>query len=181
MTPLFTQRLIYSAILIACVHILFHLLKLSARKTQKKFGIRRSRYLAIRRIITMASTGLTLALLLLLWDISFKNIWIALSSILAVTAIAFFAIWSLVGNILAGILLYFTSPFKIDDYIEIMPDGIEGSVMAINTFYTVLYDEEENRINVPNSLFFQKYIRVKKKPLERPKAPLKEKEKDERT
>ena len=36
------------------------------------------------------------------------------------------------------------------------------TVLAINTFYTVLQDADNNYINIPNSLFFQKYIRVVK-------------------
>jgi small-conductance mechanosensitive channel len=87
-----------------------------------------------------------------------------MAGILAMVAVAFFAVWSLVGNILAGIILYFTTPFKINDNIEILPDGIKGKVLAINTFYTVLLDEDNSYINVPNSLCFQKYIRnIKKK------------------
>ncbi|WP_372807135.1 mechanosensitive ion channel domain-containing protein [Pontiella sp.] len=35
---------------------------------------------------------------------------------------------------LAGILLFFTTPFRIEDVIEVMPDGIKGQVLAINTF-----------------------------------------------
>lgn len=162
MDPLPIEKIIYSVIVILLVNGLFSLLKLSARKTQQKFGIRKSRYFAIRRMITIASILLTAGLLLLIWQISLRNVWASLTGILAVTAIAFFAIWSLVGNILAGIILYFTSPFKIEDNIEVMPDEIRGTVLAINTFYSVLLDENGGYISVPNSLFFQKYIRVKR-------------------
>ena len=168
MDAILLKKLMYSVIVVLIVNALFTLLKLSARKTQQKFGIRKSRYFAIRRLMTMASILLMAALLLLVWDISLHNVWVALSGILAVTAIAFFAIWSLVGNILAGIILYFTSPFKIEDDIEVMPDEICGIVLAINTFYTVLLDKDGGYINIPNSLFFQKYIRVKRNRGNRP-------------
>ena len=82
-----------------------------------------------------------------------------MTGILALIAVAFFAVWSLVGNILAGMIIYFTTPFKINDLIEVMPDGIKGKVLTINTFFTVLIDEDDNYINIPNSLFFQKYVR----------------------
>ena len=162
MDTILIKKLIFSVIVVLAVNALFSLLKLSARKTQKKFGIRKSRYFAIRRMMTMTSMLLTIILLLLVWKISLHNVWVSLSGILAITAIAFFAIWSLVGNILAGIILYFTSPFKIEDDIEVMPDNICGIVLAINTFYTILLDENGGYINIPNSLFFQKYIRVKR-------------------
>ncbi|MBC8206756.1 MAG: mechanosensitive ion channel [Kiritimatiellales bacterium] len=168
MDTVLIKKLIFSAAVFLAVNALFYLLKLSARKTQQKFGIRKSRYFAIRRIMTIASMLMTTVLLLLVWEISLHNVWVSLSGILAVTAIAFFAIWSLVGNILAGIILYFTSPFKIEDVIEVMPDEICGTVLAINTFYTVLLDEDGGYINIPNSLFFQKYIRVKRDRKHRP-------------
>jgi small-conductance mechanosensitive channel len=168
MDPILIRRLISSAAVILAVNILFSLLKLSARKTQQKLGIRKSRYFAIRRMMTLASIVLTAGLLLLVWEISLHSVWVSLTGILAVTAIAFFAIWSLVGNILAGVILYFTSPFKIEDTIEVMPDEICGTVLAINTFYTVLLDEDGGYINIPNSLFFQKYIRVKRSRKARP-------------
>ena len=78
-------------------------------------------------------------------------------------AVGFIAVWSILSNILAGIMIYFTSPFKVKDCIEIAPDGICGQVLAINTIYTLLIDEEGAYISVPNSLFFQKYIKKLKK------------------
>jgi small-conductance mechanosensitive channel len=79
-------------------------------------------------------------------------------------AVAFFAVWSLVGNILAGIIIFFTEPFKINDQIEILPENIKGKVIAINTFFTLLHDEEHNIINIPNSMIFQKFVKkIKRK------------------
>jgi len=161
MEDLILFKLIQTMLVLFGVILLFNLLKASARQTQKKFGIRRSRYLAVRRLLRTSSMLLGGVLLLVVWDVNLKNIWIHLTGILAVTAIAFFAVWSLVGNLLAGILLYFTSPFKLDDEIEVMPDEIAGTVLAINTFYTVLQNENGDFISIPNSLFFQKYIRVR--------------------
>ncbi|MBI9020132.1 MAG: mechanosensitive ion channel family protein [Verrucomicrobia bacterium] len=156
------QKTIASAAVIAIIYLIFHLLKFYAKQTQKKFGIRKSRYFATRRLLTTLSMILSLLALFLIWNVSLKNVWISATGILAMIAVAFFAVWSLIGNILAGIILYFTSPFKIEDTIEVMPDNIRGTVMAINTFYTVLLTEEMNYINVPNSMFFQKYIQVLK-------------------
>ena len=163
MNELTNPQLIYSAIFLVCTAILFNILKHVAKKTQTRLQIRKSRYFAIRRMLAIASIVVAIGGLIFIWGVSLRNVWITVSSALAVVAIAFFAIWSLVGNILAGMILYFTSPFKIEDTIEIMPDEIRGTVLAINTFYTVLLDTDDNYINVPNSMFFQKYIQVKKK------------------
>lgn len=172
MNNIIVVKLIYSAVLIFLIALLFQAIKRYAKKTQHRLGIRKSRYFAIRRMLNITSLLLSIAGILLVWDVSLTHVWISLTSVLAVIAVAFFAVWSLVGNILAGVILYFTSPFKIDDSIEIMPDGIRGSVLAINTFYTVLLDEDKNYINVPNSLFFQKYIQVKRSLGKQPQAEI---------
>ena len=161
MTSDVVMQLVYSGIFLVVVYLLFHLLARSARKTQEKLGIRRSRYFSMRRLLFLAAILTSVGGLIFIWGLTLKNVWVAVSSVLAVVAIAFFAVWSLVGNILAGIILYFTSPFKIDDEIEVSPDPVRGQVMAINTFYTVLLDADKNHVNIPNSMFFQKYIRVK--------------------
>ncbi len=162
MDPFTVQRLVYSLVAVAGVHLLFHLLKRYARRTQYKFGIRKSRYFAIKRLLTMASLLLSLVILMLIGNLDLKHMWVSATSILALIAVALVAVWSLVGNILAGVIIYFTSPFKIEDTIEIMPDEIRGTVLAVNTFYTVLLTEDRNYINVPNTLLFQKYLKVVK-------------------
>jgi small-conductance mechanosensitive channel len=161
------NKLIYSIATVLIIHLLSGLAKRAAKRTQNKLSIKKSRYFAIRRSITIAAMFFSLIALILIWQVDVKQAWISLTGVLALVAVAFFAVWSLVGNILAGVIIYFTSPFKIDDVIELMPDSIRGTVLAINTFYTVLQDEEMNYINIPNSLFFQKYIKV----LRRPKKP----------
>lgn len=154
------ERLAYSGAIVMVIHLSFHLLKRYAKATQNKFGMRKSRYFAVKRLLSAASVLVSLAALILIWNVNLNHLWVSLTGVLTLTAIAFFAIWSLVGNILAGFILFFTSPFKIEDIIEVMPDEIRGTVLAINTFYTVLVDEDQNYINIPNSMFFQKYIRV---------------------
>lgn len=168
MDILLIQKIVYSAVTLVAIHLLFHLLKRCARRTQYKFGIRKSRYFAIKRLLTMASLLLSLVVLLLIWNVDLKHVWVSATSILALIAVAFVAVWSLVGNILAGVIIYFTSPFKIEDTIEVMPDEIRGTVLAINTFYTVLLTEDRSYINVPNTLLFQKYIKVIKNPASAP-------------
>jgi len=159
------EKLIYSGLVILVINLIFHFLKYYARKTQRKFGIRKSRYFATRRLLNAAALVLSVLALVFIWELSLRNIWVSATGILAMIAIAFFAIWSLIGNILAGLIIYFTSPFKLEDEIELSPDEVRGTVLAINTFYTVLIDEDGNYVNIPNSLFFQKYIRViRKKP-----------------
>lgn len=151
-----------SAIALLVIYLIVSVLKRYTKTTQEKFGIRKSRYFAIKRVISMTALVLSAIALLLIWNVSLNNLWISFTGILTLTAVAFFAVWSLAGNILAGLLIYFTSPFKIEDFIEIMPDEISGTVLAINTFYTVLLSTDNSYINVPNAMLFQRYIKVRK-------------------
>ncbi|MFC1551438.1 mechanosensitive ion channel domain-containing protein [Candidatus Latescibacterota bacterium] len=153
------QKLIISTVIFIFIILFFQITKLYAKRTQKKKKLIISRYYALKRIIQIFSGFLLFVSLALIWGINIERAWLSLTGFIAMIAVAFFAVWSLIGNILAGVLLFFTSPFKTEDIIEIMPDGIKGKVLVINLFYTLLEDEENNLINVPNSLFFQKYIK----------------------
>ncbi|MBA3051924.1 MAG: mechanosensitive ion channel family protein [Candidatus Omnitrophota bacterium] len=148
------------------VFFISNFFKAKARKTRDEFNLDESRYFLIKRIISMFSYIIIASILIFIWGISLKNIWITLSSIAAMVAIAFVAVWSLLGNILAGLILYFTTPFKINDHIELSPDNISGKVIAINAFYTVLLGSDKAYICIPNTFFFQKYIKnYKNKPI----------------
>lgn len=160
MNPVELNKLLYTAVILIAIQLLSHLFKRFAKRTQQRFNIRQSRYFAIKRLLTLSSLFISGLVLLLIWDVNLKHVWVSLTGLLALIAVAFFAVWSLVGNILAGVILYFTAPFKIDDTIMVLPDEVGGTVLAINTFYTVLIDENKNYINIPNSLFFQKFVKV---------------------
>jgi len=152
------QKLIISIVILFITVVSFQIFKFYARKTQKKLKLEITRYFALKRIMIFVFTGSFLALLILVWGINLRNLWISITGVMAMIAVAFVAIWSLIANILAGLIIFFASPFKVNDSIELKPDGVEGRVLAINTFYTLLIDDEGNHINVPNSQFFQKFI-----------------------
>ncbi len=153
-------KIIYTAISLVSMILITQILLRQAKLTQQKLKIQKSRYFMLRKVIRVFAVIILAILLIVIWGLDMKNLWVTLTSILGLIAIAFFAIWSLIGNILAGMIIFFTSPFKVNDTIEVLPDGIKGKVLAINAFYTLLGDEKGNYINVPNSLFFQKYIKL---------------------
>ena len=159
MTPDMIIKLAVSTGLLILTLVILQIFKVYARKTQRKLKLSHNRYFVIKRILTLSSFIIYGFVLLIIWGINIKSAWVSLTGILAMIAIAFFAVWSLIGNILAGFILFFTSPFKIGDTIEIMPDNVQGNVAAINMFYTMLIDDNGNTLNIPNSLFFQKYIK----------------------
>ena len=54
------------------------------------------------------------------------------------------------GNIMSGLFLIIKKPFKINDTIEIQ--GNRGKVVELNLHDTVIEDEEQNKIIIPNTL-----------------------------
>mgnify|MGYP000890007788 CR=1 FL=1 len=80
----------------------------------------------------------------------------------------FFAAWSVLSNIFCSFLIFTTKPFRLHDQIEVIdsPDkpGIRGRVVDINLIYTTLQDSNPASQNcllkVPNSLFFQRMMRL---------------------
>ncbi len=69
-----------------------------------------------------------------------------------------FASQKILGNFFSGIILILKSPYKIDDVIVIQ--GTKGTVIEVNLYDTILEDESQNKIIVPNSLIAGTIINV---------------------
>lgn len=164
-----TLKIIASIIAIFLMFVSGSIVKYYTLKIKNRYDLSPERYYTTRHKINLCLNFLLIIALIFIWSINIKELWVAISSVIALIALAFFAVWSIIVNILAGILLFFTNPFKIGDIIEIHPDGVKGKVLAINTFFALLEEEKNdgtiNHISIPNSLFFQKYIKkIKKNP-----------------
>jgi small conductance mechanosensitive channel len=58
------------------------------------------------------------------------------------------AMQGVLGNLICGLLIIFTKPFRIGEYIEII--GCYGQVNAIELFSTVLLHPDRSRVIIPN-------------------------------
>ena len=52
------------------------------------------------------------------------------------------------GNVVAGLMIIFTKPYRVGDFVEIA--GVEGQVDTISVFNTVLAHPDRSRVVVPN-------------------------------
>jgi small conductance mechanosensitive channel len=52
------------------------------------------------------------------------------------------------GNVVAGLMIIFTKPYRVGDFVEIA--GVEGQVDTISIFNTVLVHADQSRVVVPN-------------------------------
>lgn len=146
--------------------LLLPLSKLITRKVVKKYGLMtlksETRILHVIRVIYLLINFTCILLLTLIWGVDPKNMLLAVSSIFAVIGVAMFAQWSMLSNITAGIIIFFTTPFRIGDEIHILDKDLPliATIESILTFYTYLRTKEGELIIVPNSLFLQKMVSV---------------------
>ena len=124
-----------------------------------RYRMSHKRNLVMHKTKSVLLHGAALVAIVLMWGVSIENVWVSIAGILGLVAIGFFAVWSILSNIFAGIVLFFNRPFKIEDTIELLPDGIRGRVKDINGFFVLLEDEDGNTINIPNNLVFQKIMK----------------------
>lgn len=108
----------------------------------------------------------------LLWalerlGVSGTVLWTAFTGFATVAAVAFFAVWSVLSNLFCALLIYVTRAFRIGDVVELLEPGekpiVKGRVLDINLVYTTLQEtgsaEGGTRLQLPNSLFFQRALR----------------------
>lgn len=122
------------------------------------------RMLQMRRVIFIILNITFIFIIAIIWGVDPKNLLIGLSSIFAIIGVAFFAQWSILSNITAGIIMFFTAPYRIGDHIRIIDKDIpiDAVIENIHTFYTHIRTDENELIVLPNNLFLQKIVSVKK-------------------
>ncbi len=79
------------------------------------------------------------------------------------TLIAGFASQQALSNIVGGIFILIFKPFRVNDYIEFQ--GKSGRVLEVNLHDTIILDDTQNRIIIPNTLLSNGIItNIKKQP-----------------
>jgi len=123
---------------------------------------------------------LSILMFIFIWGVDFKNLGLVMSSVFAVIGVALFAQWSILSNITSGIIMFFTFPYKIGDYVVIHDKEFdyEGIIEDIKAFQIILRNKHNNIIAYPNSMLLQKGVTVIK-PEELPEYLAEEKELDD--
>lgn len=129
-------------------------------KFAKKSNFSEARYNLVKRYIDYLIWLLAVIILISIWGIKREQLLLFLSSVLTVIGVAFFAQWSILSNVTAGIIVFFSFPFRIGDRIKIMDKDypIEAEITDIKSFYTLLKTIEGEEILLPNNLLLQKGI-----------------------
>ncbi|MDK9736426.1 mechanosensitive ion channel family protein [Vibrio sp. D404a] len=118
-----------------------------------------TRSMFIIRCFNICSFVLLFASYLIVSGIGYGNFTIFISSLVTVFGVAFIAQWSILSNITASFLIFFVFPYRIGDSIVVADgDGIEGKILEIKMFHTLIRHSSGNLIAYPNSLLLQKSV-----------------------
>lgn len=141
-------------------------IKFFSRKLIRKYAILNkkieTRTNQVIRVFSIFINLLLFIIIIVIWGVDPHNLLVAVSSVFAVIGVALFAQWSILSNVSAGIIIFFTSPFRIGDHIRVLDHELpfDAHVEDIMSFHTLLRNREGEIISYPNSLFFQKGVTI---------------------
>jgi small-conductance mechanosensitive channel len=148
------------------VLFLYFILRVSSKKLVRKYAtlneVLEHRSNLVIKYIYLLLGILAFISIVIIWGVKKDQIFLFISSVFAVAGVASFAQWSILSNITAGIILFFSYPFKIGDRIKIHDKDfpIESEIVDIKAFYVVLKSSDGELITYPNNLIMQKGVSV---------------------
>lgn len=163
---------LHEEILTVIVLCLFFLLKFFAAEIIKKSAKLNDsldhRTNLVKKYVNILLGLLAIFSIIIIWGVKREQIFLFISSVFAVVGVASFAQWSILSNIMAGIILFFSYPFKIGDKIKILDKDypLEGEIDDIKAFYIILKTRDNEQITYPNNLLMQKGILIIKSDFE---------------
>ncbi|MEP3371656.1 MAG: mechanosensitive ion channel domain-containing protein [Maribacter dokdonensis] len=161
------NELIYSLIVLLVILILKFLFTTAVRKVSKISDFNPVRTNLIIKFINIALTIIAVVALTFVWSVNYQDLGVMLSSVFAVIGVALFAQWSILSNITAGVIIFFSFPFKIGNTIRILdkelldPDNADLDkfvIEDIRAFHLHLRRSNGEILTYPNNLVLQKGV-----------------------
>jgi len=160
------QSVIISTIVTLVIFFVIRLLtKAIVRKIGRNNGVNEARIRLIGRYVTITLLLVFILIEAYIFGVKFKDLIFIFSSVFAIMGIALFAIWSILSNVTAGIIMFFSFPYKVGDKIKIHDKDypIEAIIEDIRAFQLLLRLDNSNLITYPNNLMLQKAVTLIKK------------------
>jgi small-conductance mechanosensitive channel len=161
------SQLLSSVIILVLVLIFKVTFSAAARKVGKLGDFNPVRTNLIVKYISIALTLTAFAAFTLVWGVNYKDLGVLLSSIFAVIGVALFAQWSILSNITAGVIIFFSFPFKIGNTIRILdkelfstetPEQDTFVIEDIRAFHLHLRKINGEILTYPNNMVLQKGV-----------------------
>jgi small-conductance mechanosensitive channel len=94
-----------------------------------------------------------------------QDVGVLVGSSLAFLGVALFAQWSLLSNATASVIVFFFFPYRAGNWVEIIDgdDTVSGKIREITLFHVIMIGEDGAIITYPNSLVFQKAVKITRK------------------
>jgi len=130
------------------------------RLTKAHFDLAR-RKLTLK-VLNFICVIVLLVLLAGIWGMKREQVVTYMASVLTILGIGFFAQWSLLSNITSGLILFFTHPVKLGDYVCIMDKDWQtiGQIEDITFFFLHIRDRNNHVFTISNTEVIQKMIRI---------------------
>lgn len=164
----FIEKYIHEEVITIVVIALYIGLKYLLERLVKRYAtvseIIEHRTNLVIKYINILLTSLATLVLFIVWGVKAEHLFVTLSSVFAVIGVALFAQWSILSNITAGIVLFFSYPFKIGDFVRIHDKDfpVEGEIVDIKSFYVHIQTLESETVVYPNNVVLQKGVSVLK-------------------
>lgn len=154
------QEIFLTAITVVILLILKFVVTKTVRRIGKISDLNQARTRLIIKYVSIAISAMGIGALVFIWGVNFKEIGLLFSSIFAVIGVALFASWSILSNVTAGIILFFSFPFKIGDRIRILDSDFpeETDILDIKAFHLYLRKDNGELVTYPNNLLLQKGV-----------------------
>jgi len=161
------NELIYSLIILIVIIVIKFLFTTAVKKVSKISDFNPVRTNLIIKFINIALTIIAVVALTLVWSVNYQDLGVMLSSVFAVIGVALFAQWSILSNITAGVILFFSFPFKIGNTIRILDKELldpnnsdldQFVIEDIRAFHLHLRRSNGEILTYPNNLVLQKGV-----------------------
>ncbi|MDF4203228.1 mechanosensitive ion channel [Maribacter sp. SA7] len=161
------NELIYSLITLIVILVLKFLFTTAVRKVSKISDFNPVRTNLIIKFVNIALSVIAIVALTLVWSVNYQDLGVMLSSVFAVIGVALFAQWSILSNITAGVIIFFSFPFKIGNTIRILdkelldPNNTDLDkfvIEDIRAFHLHLRRSNGEILTYPNNLLLQKGV-----------------------
>jgi small-conductance mechanosensitive channel len=156
----YTHQIVYTLIVLLVLFIIQKILKKAAKRIGHQGDLHVTRIRLMFKYINILVTIIAVFLLALTWGYRVQDLALIFSSVFAIIGVALFAIWSILSNITAGIILFFSFPYKIGSRIKIHDKDlpVEAVIEDIKAFHLHLRTLDGELITYPNNLILQKAV-----------------------
>jgi len=156
----YQKQLLQTVIAVAIILLIRFVLYKTIKRVGEMGELDPNRSRLIFKYFNFFISSIGIFIISIFWGVNIDDLGWFISSAFAVIGVAFFAVWSILSNVTAGIILFFSFPFKIGDRIRIQDKDFptEGLIEDIRAFHIHIRSDQGDLLTYPNNLLLQKGV-----------------------